>query len=108
MKAFTLGPLNPSVNIFQWLEFILHKHLPSDAHKLANGRLSVSATRVSDGEHIVMSEFQSKEEVVQVSRLEAKKKTLTMFLKAQFTPNLNIHILSSYLLHYLSFKIVLV
>lgn len=67
MKAFTLGPFNPSINVFHWLECILHKHVPSDAHQLANGRLFVSMTRLSDGKHIVMSEFQSKEDVVQVS-----------------------------------------
>lgn len=65
MKAFTLGPLNPSINVFHWLEGILRKHLPSDAHKLANGRLVVAMTRMTDGKHAVMSEFQSKDEVVQ-------------------------------------------
>ncbi|XP_059189034.1 patatin-like phospholipase domain-containing protein 2, partial [Centropristis striata] len=65
MKAFTLGPFNPSVNVFHWLECILRKHVPDDAYKLANGRLSVSMTRLSDGKHIIMSEFQSKEDIVQ-------------------------------------------
>ncbi|XP_042348331.1 patatin-like phospholipase domain-containing protein 2 [Plectropomus leopardus] len=65
MKGFTLGPFNPSINIFHWLESILHKHLPSNAHQLANGRLSVSMTRLSDGKHIIMTEFESKEDVVQ-------------------------------------------
>uniref|UniRef100_A0A8C2ZJ66 PNPLA domain-containing protein n=1 Tax=Cyclopterus lumpus TaxID=8103 RepID=A0A8C2ZJ66_CYCLU len=65
MKAFTLGPFNPSINVFRWLERILNKYLPSDAHKLANGRLSVSMTRLSDCKHIVMSEFHSKEDVLQ-------------------------------------------
>ncbi|KAK9515279.1 hypothetical protein VZT92_025939 [Zoarces viviparus] len=65
MKAFTFGPFNPSINVFHWLERILYKYLPSDAHQLASGRLSVSMTRLSDGKHIVTSEFQSKEDVVQ-------------------------------------------
>ncbi|XP_029291782.1 patatin-like phospholipase domain-containing protein 2 [Cottoperca gobio] len=65
MNAFPLGPFNPSINIFHWLESILNKHLPPDAHQLANGRLSVSMTRLSDGKHIVASEFLSKEDVVQ-------------------------------------------
>uniref|UniRef100_A0AAQ4QVJ0 PNPLA domain-containing protein n=1 Tax=Gasterosteus aculeatus aculeatus TaxID=481459 RepID=A0AAQ4QVJ0_GASAC len=60
MKAFALGPFNPSINVFHWLEHILHKHLPSDAHKLANGRLYVSMTRLSDYKHIVMCEFTHK------------------------------------------------
>ncbi|XP_073325834.1 patatin-like phospholipase domain-containing protein 4 [Pagrus major] len=65
MKAFTLGPLNPSINIFNWLEVILQKYLPSDAHQLANGRLAVAMTRLTDGKLIIMSDFQSKEDVVQ-------------------------------------------
>lgn len=67
MKAFTLGPFNPSVNLYHWLEYVLRKNLPSDAHKLANGRLAVAMTRLTDGKHTVISEFQSKEDVVQVS-----------------------------------------
>nr|XP_020470763.1 patatin-like phospholipase domain-containing protein 2 [Monopterus albus] len=65
MKAFTLGPLNPSINVFHWLECLLHKHLPSDAHQLASGRLSVAMTRLIDGKRFIMSEFQTKEDVVQ-------------------------------------------
>ncbi|XP_071762408.2 1-acylglycerol-3-phosphate O-acyltransferase Pnpla3 [Centroberyx gerrardi] len=65
MKAFTFGPLNPSINVFHWLEVILQKHLPSDAHRLANGRLAVAMTRLPDGKNTVMCEFQSKEDVVQ-------------------------------------------
>uniref|UniRef100_A0A665UB73 PNPLA domain-containing protein n=1 Tax=Echeneis naucrates TaxID=173247 RepID=A0A665UB73_ECHNA len=65
LKVFTLGPFNPSVNVLQWLECVLHKHLPSDAHQLASGRLGVSTTRLNDGKQIVISQFQSKEELVQ-------------------------------------------
>lgn len=67
VMAAPLGPLNPSVNVFKWLESVLHKHLPSDAHHFANGRLGVAVTRLSDGKHLIMSEFQSKEDVVKVS-----------------------------------------
>lgn len=69
VKSFTLGPLNPSINFFHWLECILNKHLPSNAHQLANGRLAVTMTRLTDGEQIFMSDFDSKEDVVQVSLL---------------------------------------
>ncbi|XP_008284347.1 patatin-like phospholipase domain-containing protein 2 [Stegastes partitus] len=65
MKAFTLGPLNPSVNVFRWLEDVLRKHLPDDAHQLASGRLAVATTRLTDGKHTVMTEFHSREDVVQ-------------------------------------------
>ncbi|XP_043973288.1 patatin-like phospholipase domain-containing protein 2 [Gambusia affinis] len=64
VMAAPLGPLNPSVNVFKWLERVLRKHLPSDAHRFASGRLGVAVTRLSDGKHLIMSEFQSKEDVV--------------------------------------------
>lgn len=75
MKAFTFGPFNPSINVLHWLETILRKHLPSNAHQLASGRLAVAMTRMTDGKHVVMSEFQSKEDVVQVRALQIIKKT---------------------------------
>ncbi|XP_008412023.1 patatin-like phospholipase domain-containing protein 2 [Poecilia reticulata] len=64
VMAAPLGPLNPSVNVFKWLENVLRKHLPSDAHHFASGRLGVAVTRLSDGKHLIISEFQSKEDVV--------------------------------------------
>ncbi|XP_056131067.1 patatin-like phospholipase domain-containing protein 2 [Lampris incognitus] len=65
MTTFTLGPLNPSINVFHWLEFVLRKHLPANAHLLANGRLAVAMTSLPDGKNKVMSEFRSKEDVIQ-------------------------------------------
>uniref|UniRef100_UPI0037E97B7B patatin-like phospholipase domain-containing protein 4 n=1 Tax=Semicossyphus pulcher TaxID=241346 RepID=UPI0037E97B7B len=65
MKTFTLGPLNPSVNMLKWLECVLNKHLPSDAHQLASGRLAVAMTRMTDCKLTIMTEFQSREDVVQ-------------------------------------------
>uniref|UniRef100_A0A3B4GIB9 PNPLA domain-containing protein n=1 Tax=Pundamilia nyererei TaxID=303518 RepID=A0A3B4GIB9_9CICH len=69
VKSFTLGPLNPSIKFFHWLECILNKHLPPNAHQLANRRLAVTMTRLTDGEQILMSDFDSKEDVVQVRLL---------------------------------------
>lgn len=69
MKAFTLGPFNPSINVLHWLESVLNKYLPSDAHQLANGRLAVAMTRMTDSKLTIMSEFHSKEDVVQVNVL---------------------------------------
>lgn len=79
MKTFTLGPLNPSVNVFHWLEYILNIHIPSNAHQLANGRLAVAVTRMADCKLTIISDFESKEDVINVSRFyrhtfKAKKK----------------------------------
>ncbi|KAM4614927.1 patatin-like phospholipase domain containing 3 [Polymixia lowei] len=60
-----LGPLHPSFNLVKVLRSGLNRNLPSDAHRLASGKLCVSLTRVSDGENVLVSEFGSKEELVQ-------------------------------------------
>lgn len=61
-----LGPLHPSFNLVKVLKSGLNRDLPSDAHVLASGRLCVSLTRVSDGENVLVSDFNSKEELIQV------------------------------------------
>lgn len=66
LKAFMLGPFNPSVNVLHWLETVLHKHLPCNAHHLANGRLAVAMTRMDNGKLTIKSDFESKEDIVQV------------------------------------------
>ncbi len=61
-----LGPLHPSFNLVKVIKSGLNRDLPSEAHVLASGRLCVSLTRVSDGENVLVSEFNSKEELIQV------------------------------------------
>ena len=61
-----LGPLHPSFNLVKVIKTGLDRDLPSDAHVLASERLCVSLTRVSDGENVLVSEFSSKEELIQV------------------------------------------
>ncbi|XP_066446470.1 patatin-like phospholipase domain-containing protein 2 isoform X2 [Eleutherodactylus coqui] len=60
-----LGPLHPSFNLVKILKNGLHKNLPENAHELASGKLSISLTRVSDGENVLVSDFNSKEELIQ-------------------------------------------
>uniref|UniRef100_A0A3P8U928 triacylglycerol lipase n=1 Tax=Amphiprion percula TaxID=161767 RepID=A0A3P8U928_AMPPE len=60
-----LGPLHPTFNLVKVIRSGLTRDLPSDAHVLASGRLCVSLTRVSDGENVLVSEFSSKEELIQ-------------------------------------------
>ncbi|XP_037702562.1 1-acylglycerol-3-phosphate O-acyltransferase PNPLA3-like isoform X2 [Choloepus didactylus] len=61
-----LGVLHPSFNMSKYLREDLHKHLPDNIHQLISGKLCVSLTRVSDRENVLVSDFQSKEEVVDV------------------------------------------
>ncbi|KAM7377841.1 hypothetical protein PAMA_012980 [Pampus argenteus] len=60
-----LGPLHPTFNLVKVLKSGLDRDLPSDTHILSSGRLCVSLTRVSDGENVLVSEFSSKEELIQ-------------------------------------------
>ncbi|KAK7884250.1 hypothetical protein WMY93_027373 [Mugilogobius chulae] len=65
VRTFRLGPLNPYINVFHWLEHLLRKYVPDDAHKLACGRLAVAMTSLEDGKHIMITEYHSKEDIVQ-------------------------------------------
>ncbi|XP_055045800.2 patatin-like phospholipase domain containing 3 isoform X1 [Misgurnus anguillicaudatus] len=60
-----LGPLHPTFNLVKVLRGGLHRDLPSNAHTLASGRLCVSLTRVTDGQNVLVSDFSSKDELIQ-------------------------------------------
>ncbi|XP_043818401.1 omega-hydroxyceramide transacylase [Dromiciops gliroides] len=63
-KSF-LGPFSPSCKMVQMMKQFLYRVLPEDSYKLATGRLHVALTRVADGENVVVSEFTSKEELIE-------------------------------------------
>ena len=69
-NTLTLGTLHPSYDINGTLWRALEENIPENAHKLVSGRLHISVTRVSDLKNVVISEFSSKEELVEVSRNE--------------------------------------
>lgn len=64
-RRYSLGPFSPSFNIQTCLLEGLQKHLPEDTHKRVSGRLHISLTRVYDGQNVIISEFDSREEVLQ-------------------------------------------
>lgn len=61
-----LGPLHPSFNVMKIMRDGLCKNLPENTHQLISGKLLISLTRVTDGKNVLVSNFKSKEEVVQV------------------------------------------
>lgn len=65
-RSHPLGPLHPSFNLLQMVKDSLLSSLPDDAHILVSGRLCVSLTRVPDGKNVLVSEFHSREELVEV------------------------------------------
>ncbi|XP_057585234.1 patatin-like phospholipase domain-containing protein 2 isoform X2 [Hippopotamus amphibius kiboko] len=60
-----LGPLHPSFNLVKTIRGCLLKTLPANGHERACGRLGISLTRVSDGENVILTHFNSKEELIQ-------------------------------------------
>ncbi|XP_026774536.3 patatin-like phospholipase domain-containing protein 2 [Pangasianodon hypophthalmus] len=60
-----LGPMHPSFNLVKIMRGMMHRILPHDAYSKATGRLGISLTRVTDGENVLVSQFNSNEELVQ-------------------------------------------
>lgn len=65
-RSHRLGPLHPSFNLLQMLKDSLLSSLPEDAHLRVSGRLGVSLTRVPDGKNVLVSDFRSRVELVEV------------------------------------------
>lgn len=64
-RSHSLGPFSPSFNIQTCLLEGLQKFLPPDAHERVNGRLHISLTRSYDGKNIIVSHFDSREDLLQ-------------------------------------------
>ncbi|KAM9470768.1 patatin-like phospholipase domain-containing protein 2 isoform 1-T1 [Clarias gariepinus] len=60
-----LSSMHPSFNLLKLTRQLLVRELPDNAHLLASGKLCVSLTRLSDGKNVVISEFTSKDDLVQ-------------------------------------------
>ncbi|XP_042352566.1 patatin-like phospholipase domain-containing protein 2 [Plectropomus leopardus] len=60
-----LGPMHPSFNLVKIVRHMLQRTLPADCHHRANGRLGISLTRVTDGENVLVLDYNNKEELVQ-------------------------------------------
>ncbi|XP_050698649.1 1-acylglycerol-3-phosphate O-acyltransferase Pnpla3-like isoform X2 [Eriocheir sinensis] len=63
-RRCTLGPFSPTFNVEKLLREGLLSVLPDDAHKIVSGRLFISVTRVSDGKNILLSQFDTREELI--------------------------------------------
>lgn len=68
-KKHKLGPLHPAYNLLQLVQDCLLGSLPEDAHIRASGKLCVSLTRVSDGRNLLVSQFSSRDDLIQACNL---------------------------------------
>ncbi|XP_047451456.1 patatin-like phospholipase domain-containing protein 2 isoform X2 [Mugil cephalus] len=65
-RKHTLGVFHPTFSLLRTVRDSLLVKLPEDAHLRASGKLCVSLTRLVDGENVLVSEFDSREELIQV------------------------------------------
>ena len=68
-RSRNIGIFHPAFNLGRQLRTSLQRYLPDDIHRLISGKMYISLTRVSDGENVLVSDFESKDEVVDVSSL---------------------------------------
>nr|UEK51503.1 Bmm-like protein 2 [Parasacculina yatsui] len=59
------GPFSPFVNITNMLRSNLEKTLPDDAHIRCSGRLHISVTRLQDSKNCILSQFESKQQLIE-------------------------------------------
>ncbi|XP_067349329.1 patatin-like phospholipase domain-containing protein 2 [Channa argus] len=65
-RKHTLGVFHPTFSLLRTVQDFLLERLPEDAHRQASGKLCVSLTRLTDGKNVLVSEFDSREELIQV------------------------------------------
>ena len=63
-RNHSLGPFSPAFDIQKVLTNRLHKYLPENAHKIVSRRLHISLTRIFDGKNVVVSQFNSREDLI--------------------------------------------
>uniref|UniRef100_A0A8C6RA56 Acylglycerol transacylase n=2 Tax=Nannospalax galili TaxID=1026970 RepID=A0A8C6RA56_NANGA len=63
-RSRNIGTLHPFFNLNKCIRDGLQETLPDNVHQLISGRICISLTRVSDGKNVLVSDFHSKDEVV--------------------------------------------
>ncbi|XP_021039464.1 1-acylglycerol-3-phosphate O-acyltransferase PNPLA3 isoform X1 [Mus caroli] len=63
-RSRNISTLHPFFNINKCIRDGLQESLPDNVHQVISGKVYISLTRVSDGENVLVSEFHSKDEVV--------------------------------------------
>ncbi|XGW15150.1 hypothetical protein V3C99_000993 [Haemonchus contortus] len=63
-RSRALGPLHPAFNLLAVCREQLEAMLPADAYKTCTGRLQISLTRWRDNKNVVVTEYNSNEELM--------------------------------------------
>lgn len=63
-RSRNIGILHPAFSLSKHIRDGLRRYLPDNVHQLVSGKMVISLTRVSDGANVLVSDFHSKDEVV--------------------------------------------
>ena len=66
LRSRYLGPFSPGFKLNEMLMRDIEDGLPEDAHILATGKLYISLTRFRDGKNVIVSDYKTRDELVQV------------------------------------------
>lgn len=66
IRSHKLGPFSPNFDINEVLMRGFQKFLPLNAHEMVNGKVNISLTRVYDGQNVMVSQFNTREELFKV------------------------------------------
>ena len=61
-----LGPLHPGFRLVNMVRSLLTESLPSDTYVKASGKVFISLTRITDGKNVLVSDFSSNEELIEL------------------------------------------
>ncbi|CAF0754116.1 unnamed protein product [Didymodactylos carnosus] len=64
-RSRVLGPLHPTFSIVDIIRNGLRRILPPNAHELCSNRLYISLTRWKDNKNVIISQYNSREELIQ-------------------------------------------
>lgn len=67
-NKLSFGPFHPRFRLTETLRKVFTRMVPEEAYKLCSRKLHISLTRCSDWENVVVSEFHSNEDLVDVSK----------------------------------------
>ncbi|XP_029161648.1 1-acylglycerol-3-phosphate O-acyltransferase Pnpla3-like [Nylanderia fulva] len=83
-RQYAFGPFSPYFNMHHMLLVNLQKLLPDDAHIRVNDKLHISLTRVYDRKNVIISEFHSKDDLIQALLAASFVPVFSGFMAPQF------------------------
>ena len=80
IRSKLFGAFTPRYSMLRSIYRFLDKTLPDNAHEIASGRLFVSLTNIDTKKNEIISQFDSREELLQVMRKRKERKGRKYFI----------------------------